>query len=120
MQYITYSQIPSTFENLNRKERYQLLLQTVEWKKSKDSIISRDNNRCTDCGKENDVYPEYEIPHQEWIKFCQLGIEQNKKEWRLVPSGDDDLELAEIQYVPTKYKIESLVILQAHHKLYIY
>ncbi|RYE57117.1 MAG: hypothetical protein EOP48_06525 [Sphingobacteriales bacterium] len=114
-----YTEIQNKLADLSRNEQYKLLLLTSEWRAFRERIIKRDLNKCVECGKENDQYPIYDIPQEEWISLCQKAIAERKMEWYL-DFEDEDIPLKQKQYVPPKYKIENLVILEVHHKYYVY
>jgi 5-methylcytosine-specific restriction endonuclease McrA len=119
MLYTPYTEMQAKLTGLTRNEQYKLLLLTSEWRSFRETIIKRDLNKCVKCGKENDKYPIYDISHDEWVSLCQKAITEGKTEWNL-DFDDDAVPLKQKQYVPPKYKIEDLVVLEVHHRYYIY
>jgi hypothetical protein len=119
-----YSTIKKRLLGLSWMDQYRLLLSTKEWHEFRKSIIERDQNTCTSCGRHAGVIEE-EIPHEEWQKQYEEVRRHNeaiKKQVKLDPKSAfravrDGIYRLEPE--PEKTRVVAIINLQVHHDLYM-
>lgn len=123
MKIVTYKELLLEFVNKDIKIPYYDYLRTLEWRKFRDEIVERDNNKCLNCGTEPKII---EIPltkiqnitNREDITCAQFVITKktNGAHLKLKVEGLDFEPTIKL-LVPTGFV--SKIWLEVHHTYYI-
>ncbi len=125
-----YAEIQSELTGLNRKEEYQILLQTEEWQNFRESIYERDKRTCLKCGKKEGTIWEV-IPYDDWkklndatnLEIFEFNVNYMRDVDKKVFSSvelDEYLKETQAQISVPKQKELGTVVLNAHHKYYLW
>ncbi len=128
-----YDQIKGSLDGLSRRDRYELLLKTNEWRTFRWKNLQEDNNMCTICGQEegpafNQTMDDTKLQeHRQQVASNKIAL----KNW-LKENIDTYMSylMGEITEDPTpKFELNELsglkdtgkrVTLQLHHKRYFW
>lgn len=113
---ISYEEIRNNYES-SWYIPYDILLNTVEWRKLRETILQRDSKKCTICGKEQSE----RMSGHYFRKPTEEEIDRIKKEETVLDLiGDGSLMLKLRPAIPIGVPDENPTILHVHHKYYVF
>lgn len=113
--FIAYKDIKDNYKN-SWHIPYDILLNTIEWREFRQTIINRDNGKCRICNK---VQSE-KIGWDYFRQPTEEEIAENSKEQLFDLLGDGTF-MVKMKYAPiVGIKTDTPIILHVHHKYYIF
>jgi hypothetical protein len=113
--FIPYKDIKDKFKS-SWHIPYEILLNTIEWREFRQTIITRDKSRCQICNKEQSE----KFGSDYFRKPTKLEIAENSKEQSIDLVGDGSF-IVKMKNAPiVGVKTDTPTILHVHHTYYIF